>query len=48
MTSRLRNMIMVFGVSILMWVTIVHGTMLAYTGLAGSSTDTMTTASVSK
>jgi hypothetical protein len=41
-------MIMVFTVSILMWVGILHGTLSLYAGFSGSSTDRMTTASVGK
>jgi hypothetical protein len=41
-------MIMVFAVSILMWAGILHGTLALYAGFAGSSTDTMMTASVDK
>ncbi|MBO0142180.1 hypothetical protein JZX87_13515 [Agrobacterium sp. Ap1] len=46
MSSRLRNMIVVFAVSILMWAGMLHGTLALYAGLTGASTDGMTTASV--
>lgn len=46
MSSRLRNMIMVFAVSILMWAGVLHGTLALYAGFNGSSTDRMSTASV--
>ncbi|MBB4350336.1 MULTISPECIES: hypothetical protein [Rhizobiaceae] len=48
MSSRLRNMIVVFAVSIMMWAGLLHGTLALYAGFSGSSTDTMTTASVDK
>lgn len=48
MSSRLRNMILVFAVSILMWAGMLHGTLALYAGFSGSSTDEMTTASVDK
>ncbi len=48
MSSRLRNMIVVFAVSIMMWAGLLHGTLALYAGFAGSQTDAMTTASVDR
>ncbi|GEM_PF-1726660 len=48
MSSRLRNIIVVFALSIMMWGGLLHGTLALFAGFSGSSADMMTTASVDK
>lgn len=48
MSSRLRNVILMFVTSILMWAGLLHGTLALYAGFSESSTDGMTTASLDR
>ncbi len=44
MSSRLRNLMLIFATSLLMWVALIQGSLSLYSGVSGP--DSMTTASV--
>lgn len=46
MSSRLRNILLAFGVSLAMWAVAIQGTLSIYGAVAGPGTDGMATASV--